>query len=138
MFNVSDGSLLASVDLPSYLSSSLADDDLLCTSSSLSSSSFCLLQVSADLSTAVAITQCHTAIAVNLDHYFRYSMSKTSELHVSSTDTEDRGETSECFCLPGHIRTTYCVLMPPLAPVSCPNTPETRTACRVPTAASSP
>lgn len=76
MFNISDGRLLATVDLPSYLSSSLADDDLISTSSSFSSSSsFCLLQVSTDLSTAVAVTQCHTAIAVNLDHYFRYSMS---------------------------------------------------------------
>lgn len=67
MYNVSDGRLLASVDLPAYLSSGLADDDL----SSSPSSSFCLLQVSADLSTAVAVAQSHAAIAVDLDHYFR-------------------------------------------------------------------
>uniref|UniRef100_A0A3Q2VZF3 SPG11 vesicle trafficking associated, spatacsin n=1 Tax=Haplochromis burtoni TaxID=8153 RepID=A0A3Q2VZF3_HAPBU len=36
-----------------------------------SSASFCLLQVSADLSTAVAVTQSHAAIAVDLNHYFR-------------------------------------------------------------------
>lgn len=75
MYNISDGSLLANVDLPAYLSSSLADDDLISTSSSFSSSSFCLLQVSADLSTAVAVTQSNTAIAVDLNHYFRYNIS---------------------------------------------------------------
>lgn len=75
MYNISDGSLLAKVDLPAYLSSSLADDDLISTSSSFSSSSFCLLQVSADLSTAVAVTQSNTAIAVDLNHYFRYNIS---------------------------------------------------------------
>nr|XP_046249674.1 spatacsin isoform X2 [Scatophagus argus] len=68
VFSTSDGSLLASVDVPAYLSSSLADDDLV---SSSSASSFCLLQVSADLSTAVAVTQSHTAVAVDLNHYFR-------------------------------------------------------------------
>ncbi|XP_073327338.1 spatacsin [Pagrus major] len=73
VYNVSDGSLLASIDLPAYLSSGLADDDLNFSPSSSfsSSSSFCLLQVSADLSTAVALTQSHTAIAVDLNHYFR-------------------------------------------------------------------
>lgn len=73
VYNVSDGRLLASVDLPAYLSSGLADDDLSSSPSSSfsSSSSFCLLQVSADLSTAVAVTQSHAAIAVDLDHYFR-------------------------------------------------------------------
>ncbi len=76
MVNICDGSLLASVDLPAYLSSGLADDDLLSSSSPLSlCSSFCLLQVSADLSTAVAVTQSHTAVAVDLNHYFRYSSS---------------------------------------------------------------
>ncbi|KAM3870218.1 spatacsin [Diretmus argenteus] len=39
-------------------------------SSISSSSSFCLLQVSADLSTAVAVTQSHAAVAVDLNHYF--------------------------------------------------------------------
>uniref|UniRef100_A0A3Q2VXC0 SPG11 vesicle trafficking associated, spatacsin n=1 Tax=Haplochromis burtoni TaxID=8153 RepID=A0A3Q2VXC0_HAPBU len=68
--SVSDGTLLASVSLPAYLSSSPAEDEL--TSFPFSSSaSFCLLQVSADLSTAVAVTQSHAAIAVDLNHYFR-------------------------------------------------------------------
>uniref|UniRef100_UPI0037E77A2A spatacsin n=1 Tax=Semicossyphus pulcher TaxID=241346 RepID=UPI0037E77A2A len=72
VFNTSDGSLLATVDLPAYLSSGLAEDDLISSSSFFSSSSpFCLLQVSADLSTAVAVTQSHMAIAVDLNHYFR-------------------------------------------------------------------
>ncbi|KAM7003157.1 spatacsin isoform 2-T2 [Tautogolabrus adspersus] len=70
--NISDGRLLATVDLPAYLSSGAAEDDLISSFSSLSSSScFCLLQVSADLSTAVAITQTHTAVAIDLNHYFR-------------------------------------------------------------------
>ncbi|TMS05618.1 Spatacsin [Larimichthys crocea] len=42
VFSISDGSLLASVDLPAYLSSGPADDDLV--SSPPSFSSFCLLQ----------------------------------------------------------------------------------------------
>uniref|UniRef100_A0A8C5HR99 Spatacsin-like n=1 Tax=Gouania willdenowi TaxID=441366 RepID=A0A8C5HR99_GOUWI len=67
--NVSDGCLLARVDLPAYLNSELTEDEL---SSSLpSSSSFCLFQVSADLSTVVAVTGSHTAVAVDLNHYFR-------------------------------------------------------------------
>ncbi|XP_041651089.1 spatacsin [Cheilinus undulatus] len=68
--NITDGCLLATIDLPAYLSSGAPEDDLT-SSSSFSSSSFCLLQVSADLSTAVAITKTHTAIAVDLNHYFR-------------------------------------------------------------------
>ncbi|KAL4003977.1 malate synthase [Sarotherodon galilaeus] len=68
--SVSDGTLLASINLPTYLSSSPAEDEL--TSFPFSSSpSFCLLQVSADLSTAVAVTQSHAAVAVDLNHYFR-------------------------------------------------------------------
>lgn len=66
VYNVTDGSLLATVDLPAYLSSGLAEDGgISC------SSSFCLLQVSADLSTAIAVTQSHTAAAINLNLYFR-------------------------------------------------------------------
>lgn len=71
MFSASDGALLASVDLLAYLDSWLVDDDLPSTSSSISFSSFCLLQVSPDLSTAVAVTQSHAAVAVDLNHYFR-------------------------------------------------------------------
>lgn len=65
--NVADGGLQAQVDLPAYLSSELAEDHGVS-----SSSSFCLLQVSADLSTAVAVTRSHAAAAVDLNHYFRY------------------------------------------------------------------
>ncbi|XP_032365008.1 LOW QUALITY PROTEIN: spatacsin, partial [Etheostoma spectabile] len=84
VYNICDGRLLASVDLPAYLTSVQAEDDFVSSfpssssssssspsSSSLPSSpSFCLLQVSADLSTAVAVTRAHAAVAVDLDHYF--------------------------------------------------------------------
>ncbi|XP_078112486.1 spatacsin isoform X1 [Sander vitreus] len=73
VYTICDGRLLASVDLPAYLTPVQAEDDFVSSSSSssLSSSpSFCLLQVSADLSTAVAVTRSHTAEAVDLDHYF--------------------------------------------------------------------
>ncbi|GAA6229551.1 spatacsin-like [Lates japonicus] len=70
--NITDGALLASVDLHAYLSSGLAEDDSVSPSPSFSSpSSYCLLQVSADLSTAVAVTQSRTAVAVDLNDYFR-------------------------------------------------------------------
>uniref|UniRef100_A0A8C9YSA6 SPG11 vesicle trafficking associated, spatacsin n=1 Tax=Sander lucioperca TaxID=283035 RepID=A0A8C9YSA6_SANLU len=55
------------------ISTIVAEDNIVSSSSSssLSSSpSFCLLQVSADLSTAVAVARPHTAVAVDLDHYF--------------------------------------------------------------------
>ncbi|KAM8891916.1 spatacsin isoform 5-T5 [Spinachia spinachia] len=74
--HISDGSLLASIDLPAYLSSLQTEDDLISSSSpsscsaSVSSSPFCLLQVSTDLSTAVAVCQSHSAVAIDLDHYF--------------------------------------------------------------------
>ncbi|XP_072290588.1 spatacsin [Eucyclogobius newberryi] len=70
---LSDGSLLASADLPSYLGSRLEGDD---PASSPPSSlplpaPYVLLRVSHDLSTAVALTNSHTAAAIDLDHYFR-------------------------------------------------------------------
>lgn len=73
MCSSSDGSLLATIDLPAYLSSRLLEDDLLSADalSTSPTSSFRLLQVSADLSTAVAVTEANVAIAVNLSHYFR-------------------------------------------------------------------
>ncbi|XP_031698118.1 spatacsin-like, partial [Anarrhichthys ocellatus] len=67
VYDITDGGLLASIDLPAYLTLLQPEDDLV---SSSSSSSFCLLQVSSDLSTAVAVTQSHSAVAVDLDHYF--------------------------------------------------------------------
>uniref|UniRef100_A0A3B5L2L6 Spatacsin C-terminal domain-containing protein n=1 Tax=Xiphophorus couchianus TaxID=32473 RepID=A0A3B5L2L6_9TELE len=74
VYAITDGSLLASINIPSYLSSGWPDGGLTSSSlsSSSSSSSFCLFQVSADLCTAVAVTQSHAAVAVNLNHYFRY------------------------------------------------------------------
>ncbi|XP_075941335.1 spatacsin isoform X3 [Anarhichas minor] len=70
VYDITDGGLLASIDLPAYLTLLQPEDDLVSSSSSSSSSSFCLLQVSSDLSTAVAVTQSHSAVAVDLDHYF--------------------------------------------------------------------
>uniref|UniRef100_A0A671SR12 Spatacsin C-terminal domain-containing protein n=1 Tax=Sinocyclocheilus anshuiensis TaxID=1608454 RepID=A0A671SR12_9TELE len=58
VFDSTDGKLLATVDFPSYCS--LADV-----------SSFCLFQISQDLSTAVSVTQQNQALAVDLNHYFR-------------------------------------------------------------------
>uniref|UniRef100_A0A8C1QBU0 SPG11 vesicle trafficking associated, spatacsin n=1 Tax=Cyprinus carpio TaxID=7962 RepID=A0A8C1QBU0_CYPCA len=55
---LTDGKLLASVDFPSYCG--LADV-----------SSFCLFQISQDLSTAVSVTRQNQALAVDLNHYFR-------------------------------------------------------------------
>lgn len=92
MCSSSAGSLLATVDLPAYLSSRLLEDDLLsaaplfssssstASSSSSPSSSFCLLQVSADLGTAVAITEANFAVAVDLSHYFRFFFFRCSAL----------------------------------------------------------
>lgn len=68
MLDITNGNLLASIDLPAYLGSGLAEPP----------SSFCLLQVSADLSTAVAVTQSHAAVAIDLNHYFRYNSRKTN------------------------------------------------------------
>ncbi|XP_023811202.1 spatacsin isoform X3 [Oryzias latipes] len=64
--SIADGSLLASIDLPAYLSFVAAEGD-----SSVLPSSFCLLQVSSDLSTAVAVSHSNTAVALDLNHYFR-------------------------------------------------------------------
>uniref|UniRef100_A0A8C1B1H0 SPG11 vesicle trafficking associated, spatacsin n=1 Tax=Cyprinus carpio carpio TaxID=630221 RepID=A0A8C1B1H0_CYPCA len=58
VFDSTDGKLLASVDFPSYCG--LADV-----------SSFCLFQISQDLSTAVSVTRQNQALAVDLNHYFR-------------------------------------------------------------------
>uniref|UniRef100_A0A673HSE3 Spatacsin C-terminal domain-containing protein n=1 Tax=Sinocyclocheilus rhinocerous TaxID=307959 RepID=A0A673HSE3_9TELE len=58
VFDSTDGKLLATVDFASYCS--LADV-----------SSFCLFQISQDLSTAVSVTRQNQALAVDLNHYFR-------------------------------------------------------------------
>ncbi|TRY98845.1 hypothetical protein DNTS_027858 [Danionella cerebrum] len=61
VFDSSDGQLIARVDFISYCS----DPDFASTSSS-----FSLLQVSQDLSTAVSITLARQAVAIDLNHYF--------------------------------------------------------------------
>ncbi|CAL8360699.1 unnamed protein product [Lota lota] len=62
-YDITAGSLLATVDLPSYLGSPREEEP--------SPSSFSQLRVSADLSTAVALSHAHAAVAVDLNHYFR-------------------------------------------------------------------
>uniref|UniRef100_A0A8C7T6H9 SPG11 vesicle trafficking associated, spatacsin n=1 Tax=Oncorhynchus mykiss TaxID=8022 RepID=A0A8C7T6H9_ONCMY len=71
VFDSAEGRKLASVDLPSYHTAGLGEDEL-----APYLDSFCLLQVSPDLGTAVAATQSNTAFAVDLNHYFRYFSSK--------------------------------------------------------------
>ncbi|XP_056138328.1 spatacsin [Lampris incognitus] len=65
MFDSAEGTQLASMDLPAYLSSGLGEEEL------PRPSSFSLFQVSADLSTGVAATRSQAAVAVDLNHYFR-------------------------------------------------------------------
>ncbi|TNN00676.1 hypothetical protein fugu_011922 [Takifugu bimaculatus] len=102
VYHVSDGSLLATIDLLSYLKSWPVEDELSLTASSLSSSSFCLLQVSADLSTAVAVTQSHTAVAVDLNHYFRsfpnhlYCVVPVSRPPLQPQQADDQDSVSSC------------------------------------------
>ncbi|CAL9696536.1 unnamed protein product [Knipowitschia caucasica] len=71
VLSLSDGSVLASVDLPRYLDSGLQEEDWSPPSSLSPPASFLLLQVSSDLNTAVAFTDAHTATAIDLNHYFR-------------------------------------------------------------------
>ncbi|XP_051808302.1 LOW QUALITY PROTEIN: spatacsin [Acanthochromis polyacanthus] len=72
VYNITDGSLLARIDLPTYLSYRVVEAELTSSSPSISfPSSFSLIQVSSDLSTAVVVTRSHTAITVDLNHYFR-------------------------------------------------------------------
>eukprot|EP00063_Salmo_salar_P004610 XP_013979445.1 PREDICTED: spatacsin isoform X1 [Salmo salar] len=66
VFDSAEGRKLASVDLPSYHTAGLGEDE-----PAPYLDSFCLLQVSPDLGTAVAATQSNTAFAVDLNHYFR-------------------------------------------------------------------
>uniref|UniRef100_A0A674AZK9 SPG11 vesicle trafficking associated, spatacsin n=1 Tax=Salmo trutta TaxID=8032 RepID=A0A674AZK9_SALTR len=71
VFDSAEGRKLASVDLSSYHTAGLGEDE-----PAPYLDSFCLLQVSPDLGTAVAATQSNTAFAVDLNHYFRYFSSK--------------------------------------------------------------
>ncbi|XP_050955035.1 spatacsin [Labeo rohita] len=66
VFDSTDGKLLATVDFPSYCAPVHTDADV-----SPPVMSFCLFQISQDLSTAVSVTQQNQALAVDLNHYFR-------------------------------------------------------------------
>ncbi|CAB1323585.1 unnamed protein product [Coregonus sp. 'balchen'] len=66
VFDSAEGRKLASVDLPSYHTAGLGEDEV-----APCLDAFRLLQVSPDLGTAVACTQSNTAFAVDLNHYFR-------------------------------------------------------------------
>uniref|UniRef100_A0A8C2JKU6 SPG11 vesicle trafficking associated, spatacsin n=1 Tax=Cyprinus carpio TaxID=7962 RepID=A0A8C2JKU6_CYPCA len=72
VFDSTDGKLLASVDFPSYCG--LADV-----------SSFCLFQISQDLSTAVSVTRQNQALAVDLNHYFRCHLSVCIYMYLFNT-----------------------------------------------------
>ncbi|MCI4381975.1 hypothetical protein PGIGA_G00258170 [Pangasianodon gigas] len=65
-FDSADGKHLATVDLPAYYTSGQRDTEPV-----ESLSSFCLLHISQDLSTAVAATRQNQALAVDLNDYFR-------------------------------------------------------------------
>ncbi|XP_067446801.1 spatacsin isoform X2 [Thunnus thynnus] len=111
--NITDGGLLATVDLPAYLSSGLAEEELVSSSFS-SSSSFCFLQVSADLSTAVAVTQSHNAIAVDLNHYFRIYPDHLlcavppARLPLRPQNPRDEDSLSSSNCSLAALRSTFC------------------------------
>nr|XP_057931633.1 spatacsin isoform X2 [Doryrhamphus excisus] len=64
VYNIRNGVLLATIDLPASLSPALMEEELVFPP-------FCLLEVSADLSTAVAITHTHLAVAIDLNDYFK-------------------------------------------------------------------
>uniref|UniRef100_A0AAY4E8C2 Spatacsin C-terminal domain-containing protein n=1 Tax=Denticeps clupeoides TaxID=299321 RepID=A0AAY4E8C2_9TELE len=66
VFDSGEGRLLASVDLPLYHTAGLGEDDPV-----PALTSFSLLQVSEDLSTAVAATSHNLALVVDLNAYFR-------------------------------------------------------------------
>ncbi|XP_060770567.1 spatacsin isoform X2 [Neoarius graeffei] len=65
IFDSADGKHLATVDLPTYCITGQSDIELV-----ESLSSFCLLHISQDLSTAVAATRQNQALAVDLNDYF--------------------------------------------------------------------
>lgn len=66
VFDSTDGKHLATVDLPAYHISGQRNAEPV-----ESLSSFCLLNISQDLSTAVAATRQNQALAVDLSDYFR-------------------------------------------------------------------
>ena len=66
VFDSIEGKHLATVDLPEYYTSGQRE-----VVSVISLSSFCLLNISQDLSTAVAATNKNQALALDLNDYFR-------------------------------------------------------------------
>uniref|UniRef100_A0A3Q1GBL6 SPG11 vesicle trafficking associated, spatacsin n=1 Tax=Acanthochromis polyacanthus TaxID=80966 RepID=A0A3Q1GBL6_9TELE len=101
VYNITDGSLLARIDLPTYLSYRVVEAELTSSSPSISfPSSFSLIQVSSDLSTAVVVTRSHTAITVDLNHYFRYRIRKperTRDQDSLSSSSFSRGTLRSIF-----------------------------------------
>ncbi|XP_077371965.1 spatacsin isoform X2 [Festucalex cinctus] len=67
IYDVTDGVLLASLDVPTYMSARLIEE----VEPAALWSRLRLLEVSADMSTAVVVTHNNTAAAIDLDHYFR-------------------------------------------------------------------
>ncbi|XP_019712775.1 spatacsin isoform X1 [Hippocampus comes] len=67
MYDVTNGVLLASVDVPAFVSAGLTDE----TQPAALWSRLRLLEVSADMSTAVIVTHNNAAAAIDLDDYFR-------------------------------------------------------------------
>lgn len=67
MYDVTNGVLLASVDVPASVSAGLKEE----TQPAALWSRLRLLEVSADMSTAVVVTHNNTAAAIDLDDYFR-------------------------------------------------------------------
>ncbi|XP_051739851.1 spatacsin isoform X1 [Ctenopharyngodon idella] len=62
VFDSTDGKLMATVDFPSYCGTADVSPAV---------TSFCLFQISQDLSTAVTVTRQNQALAVDLNDYFR-------------------------------------------------------------------
>uniref|UniRef100_A0A1A7YYA7 Spastic paraplegia 11 n=1 Tax=Iconisemion striatum TaxID=60296 RepID=A0A1A7YYA7_9TELE len=95
--SITDGLLLATIDLPAYLNPGLTEGHA-------TISSFCLVQVSADLSTAVAVTQSHTAVAIDLNHYFSMYPDhllcpvpqSSLSLHPKNSKDQDSMSSSSC------------------------------------------
>ncbi|KAM8860537.1 spatacsin [Synchiropus picturatus] len=107
VFNVCEGRPLAYIDLHSSIKSDQTDDDpssSFVSSPPISSSAFCLLQVSADLNTLVAITEAPVAIAVDLNDYFRrypdhlLAASPPTKLCVQPTALQDEDSVCSSNC----------------------------------------
>ncbi|XP_037539687.1 spatacsin [Nematolebias whitei] len=93
VFNTTDGVLMATIDLPAYLTFDLSGGE---------TSSFSRVQVSADLSTAVAVTGSYVAAAVDLNHYFRPGVWERRERPPPEDSEEEDGTTASVDVLKDH------------------------------------